>query len=1050
MLQVVKQEAGHGLGECLPFEKVCQCFEALKMPTADRHKKVALMTKLWTAFGKGKHDIYPLMRLTLPQLDTERPNYKVKHKNLSRMYVDMLALPETSEDARSLLEWKKPQAGFQRNEQGNFPEVVYSVIKDRCTITRGSITVGEINKLLDALAAAESIEAKRILLTELHTRCTAQEQRWLLRIILKDMQIGMKEDSIFNMLHADAKEHYNSVCDLHNTCQKCSDPTYRLDSIDVVPFQPFKPRLAQRADNWKIIHKFLGKKGEYVAEYKLDGERVVCHFERGAGDGGSSKAQWWTRNCHDFTKNYGEPMAPILAECFPPELQSCMLDGEMMVWNQEKGDYAAFGENRGLSDYQRRITAGYQPCYVVFDILWHNGRSLAQNTLRERRDLLQSLLRWKPHSLELSEVWVVQPNPQGSPPSDTHTLEIMLWLDRAMERGYEGIMFKSLASTYAPGARDGDWMKLKPDYVHDMGDELDLLILAGYYGEGTRRSGEVSHFLLGLRAPDFERRKLPGMHAGDTPLFYPFCKVGSGYTLPTLNSLRMELKQAEQRWHKTARPNHLCGWEPNKTDDEPDVWYEPTLSKVMSIAAYEMVASEAFRPANLTLRFPRCAKIRDDKGWEGCETFEAAERRLKDGKAKVAASKRSAADVARMSEADLEFGGRGGKRGKQTTGATTQRKVGLLAHSVHDLNALAKVECEYDVLKGKVVVVKGAGGLVETVEELREARRAALALPGAERRPKPCLRLDAIKRLMKTLGAEAVHANITAETSLVVDADQGVGVQVKNLIARAEQQQLTAYDIVSAEWLWQCHEAMHEGKSLPLLEPRFALYATHETRSEMAREMDEWGDRYKVDATAESLRAATALVRRSVMAHPRLQCYGGGESSGFGNMVPYADGGGGGGGGAMVTYAGSSGSKVIAAPAVIDPMQVKKIALQYLNDLPDADHAAVRDDISGTRMLMGVVAYAPRAPTRLRLRMRGAVVVSEPTAPGVTHAVLPASAVADGSCAQVRTTITRTRAAAMTDDPGVYAWLVCEEWLDACEKQGSRAEERQFAMREGR
>ena len=48
-------------------------------------------------------------------------------------------------------------------------------------------------------------------------------------------------------------------------------------------------------------------------------------------------------------------------------------------------------------------------------------------------------------------------------------------------------MFKSSNSLYVAGARDTEWMKLKPDYIHDMGDELDLLIIAGYYGEGCAR-----------------------------------------------------------------------------------------------------------------------------------------------------------------------------------------------------------------------------------------------------------------------------------------------------------------------------------------------------------------------------------------------------------------------------------------------------------------------------------------------------------------------------------------------------------------------------------
>jgi carbamoyl-phosphate synthase large subunit len=92
----------------------------------------------------------------------------------------------------------------------------------------------KFSALLDELAQAQNLEAKERVLMKMHTTTTAQEQRWLLRIILKDMHIGMKEDSILTMLHADAKELYNSVCDLHQTCIKCADPSYRLDQISVV------------------------------------------------------------------------------------------------------------------------------------------------------------------------------------------------------------------------------------------------------------------------------------------------------------------------------------------------------------------------------------------------------------------------------------------------------------------------------------------------------------------------------------------------------------------------------------------------------------------------------------------------------------------------------------------------------------------------------------------------------------------------------------------------------------------------------------------------
>ena len=160
-------------------------------------------------------------------------------------------------------------------------------------------------------------------------------------------------------------------------------------------------------------------------------------------------------------------------------------------------------------------------------------------------------------------------------------------LDRAMAKGYEGVMFKSLETPYAPGSRDHDWQKLKPDYVTSMGDTLDLLIIAGYYGEGSRRGGAISHFLLGLEAPKSERAKW-GVQTS-THLFYPFVKVGTGYSQQLLAHLREMLEPGQHLWHKAQRPAHLCGWVPSKTDDEPDVWFEPSQSRIMSVRAYEIV-----------------------------------------------------------------------------------------------------------------------------------------------------------------------------------------------------------------------------------------------------------------------------------------------------------------------------------------------------------------------------------------------------------------------------------------------------------------------------
>ena len=116
-------------------------------------------------------------------------------------------------------------------EQGNFAEVVFSVIEPRMKRRAGlpgpPITIRQVNDLLDRLAAADSTGEKTEVMHEIIQQTTAREQRWILRVILKDMQLGMKEDSVFKLLHPDAKELYASVCDLRATCEQCVDPSYR-------------------------------------------------------------------------------------------------------------------------------------------------------------------------------------------------------------------------------------------------------------------------------------------------------------------------------------------------------------------------------------------------------------------------------------------------------------------------------------------------------------------------------------------------------------------------------------------------------------------------------------------------------------------------------------------------------------------------------------------------------------------------------------------------------------------------------------------------------
>lgn len=101
----------------------------------------------------------------------------------------------------------------------------------------------------------------------------------------------------------------------------------------------------------------------------------------------------------------------------------------------------------------------------------------------------------------------------------TRRLDVISALNRAIERRDEGVVIKQCASVYtcAQRLKVAGWLKLKPDYVAALQDDLDLLVVGGYYGEHSR-ARIISHFMLAVR-DDSEAA------AGASARFVAFCKV---------------------------------------------------------------------------------------------------------------------------------------------------------------------------------------------------------------------------------------------------------------------------------------------------------------------------------------------------------------------------------------------------------------------------------------------------------------------------------------------------------------------------------------------
>jgi DNA ligase-4 len=60
-------------------------------------------------------------------------------------------------------------------------------------------------------------------------RTTALEQKWIVRIILKELKIGLSEKSILTYFHEDAVDYFNLTSNLRKVCEELSDLHKRIN-----------------------------------------------------------------------------------------------------------------------------------------------------------------------------------------------------------------------------------------------------------------------------------------------------------------------------------------------------------------------------------------------------------------------------------------------------------------------------------------------------------------------------------------------------------------------------------------------------------------------------------------------------------------------------------------------------------------------------------------------------------------------------------------------------------------------------------------------------
>jgi bifunctional non-homologous end joining protein LigD len=239
--------------------------------------------------------------------------------------------------------------------------------------------------------------------------------------------------------------------------------------------------------------------GEWAYEFKWDGMRVLIWI-----DGGRPRVV--SRNDNDVTGSYPEMRA------FGEAMGShqALFDGELVVLGADGTPSFAQLQHRmhASSPASVRKAAVANPVsLVIFDLLHLDGTSLLDLDYDHRRAVLERLDIGAPG-------WAVAPSFTDE--------EGQLIFRTAVEVGMEGVVAKRRTSSYQPGHRSRDWIKVKNQHLQEV-------VIGGYTkGNGSRRDS-FGALLLGL--PSTDRRKLTFVG-----------KVGTGFSDRSRDELASELK----------------------------------------------------------------------------------------------------------------------------------------------------------------------------------------------------------------------------------------------------------------------------------------------------------------------------------------------------------------------------------------------------------------------------------------------------------------------------------------------------------------------------
>jgi DNA ligase 1 len=464
------------------------------------------------------------------------------------------------------------QSYMQYGDMGALAEYAVSKKHTASLIGQQPLTLSIIHDRFKGIAdsiGSDSSKAKKSILKGLFLDCSPLEAKYLTKVINGEMRIGLTEGlvevAVSMAFNVELRKIREAMLVLGDISQVAFLAKSRLLHTAIIkPLQPLSYMLADVMFTAEEIINYFQK--PLICEYKYDGIRAQMHKS-------GQQVKLFSRNMTNITNVFPELVQAAIDSKLSSSMENIdfILDGEIMgLRNGKPLHFQELQKRLRRKNVTGQILTDVPIVYILFDITYINQEQTIRNPLRQRKEILSSILFREPIINAKQEVI-------------NTAQKIIAMFEKSRDDGYEGLVLKDPESQYHPGKRGRYWIKLKQEL-----DTIDAVIVIAEYGHG-KRAGVLSDYTFAVRDEnDNNQLKIIG-------------KAYSGLTDKEISTMTEKLKSIMIK---------------------DDGYKIAVKSELILEISFDSIQKSDRHDSGFALRFPRIKNIRSDKNITDIDTLQ--------------------------------------------------------------------------------------------------------------------------------------------------------------------------------------------------------------------------------------------------------------------------------------------------------------------------------------------------------------------------------------------------------------------------------------------